>query len=73
MLVPLSPYLFILAMEVFSLLFHKAEVEGKIVGIEISRQTPRISLLLFVDNVTIFAKANVGKVYKLLEILNLFT
>ena len=70
---PLSPYLFILAMDVFSQLLKKAEADNLISGITISRGAPPISHLLFADDVIIFAKAEMGEVCELMKILNLFT
>jgi len=49
---PLSPLLFILAMEGLSLFLKKSQAEGKIIGIKVSRLV-KILLLLFVDDVLI--------------------
>lgn len=44
---PLSPYLFIIAMDVLSRLLVKAENKGKIQGVEVSRRVPSVSHLFF--------------------------
>ena len=55
---PLSPYLFLLCAEGLTSLLRHAEQEGKITGISISREAPRISHLLFVDDSLLFYLAN---------------
>lgn len=55
---PLSLYLFILVMEVFSRLISKAEEDGRITGIQVSRRSPTISHLFFADDFLLFFKAN---------------
>ncbi|KAL0361161.1 UNVERIFIED_CONTAM: putative mitochondrial protein [Sesamum radiatum] len=54
---PLSPYLFLFVEEVFSSMLQEAERRGEINGIDVSRQSPRISHLLFADDTIIFGKA----------------
>ncbi|XP_026395820.1 uncharacterized protein LOC113290426 [Papaver somniferum] len=44
---PISPYLFLLTMEVFTRALAKAEMEEKIQGIKISRKAPQVTHLLF--------------------------
>jgi ABC-type glutathione transport system ATPase component len=51
---PLSPLLFILVMEALSLLLKKAQSEGKITGLKVSR-TIKI-LHLFSDDILIMTK-----------------
>ncbi|XP_058784773.1 uncharacterized protein LOC131659623 [Vicia villosa] len=55
---PLSPYLFILCADVFSGLLKQDAARKNIHGIEISRQAPMISHLLFADDSLLFARAN---------------
>lgn len=55
---PLSPYLFILSMETLSRLLHKAEIEGKIKGIKLSRGGPSITHLLYADDLLITLRAS---------------
>ncbi|KAL0450060.1 UNVERIFIED_CONTAM: hypothetical protein Slati_1562400 [Sesamum latifolium] len=54
---PLSPYLFLLCAEAFSSMIRKAETEGALTGIAVSRLAPRVSHLLFVDDTLIFYQA----------------
>ena len=70
---PLSPYIFIIAMEALSSLLKKAKTEGRIQGISLARTAPRLSHLFFADDVIFFARASQGEAYELLHILNLFS
>jgi hypothetical protein len=54
---PLSPFLFILGLEVFSRLLLKEERFGNIKGMKIARNSPAINHLLFADDLLIFGKA----------------
>ena len=54
----LSPYLFILVMEVFSQMISQEEVQGRLQGIKISRSSPAISHLFFADDSLLFFKAS---------------
>ncbi|KAL0409377.1 UNVERIFIED_CONTAM: putative mitochondrial protein [Sesamum radiatum] len=70
---PLSPYLFLFCAEALSHLISKAEANGELRGIAISRYGPRVSHLLFADDTLIFGQATsealhcVGRVLKLFE------
>ncbi|KAL0405567.1 UNVERIFIED_CONTAM: hypothetical protein Slati_3870600 [Sesamum latifolium] len=54
---PLSPYLFLFCAEAFSGLIRKAESEGTIEGVVVSRAAPPVSHLLFADDTLIFCQA----------------
>ncbi|XP_074308635.1 uncharacterized protein LOC141643387 [Silene latifolia] len=47
---PISPYLFVLCMEILSLMIIKAESNRSIEGIKLSRNSPAISHLLYADD-----------------------
>lgn len=51
---PLSPYLFILISNVLTWLMQKAVAEGSIKGIQLNRFCPKLSHLLFADDVIFF-------------------
>ena len=55
---PLSPYIFILCSEVLSGLCSRAQEEGSIKGIKVSRGCPRINHLLFADDTMFFLRAD---------------
>jgi hypothetical protein len=55
---PISPYLFLLCVEVLSTLLHKAEQRGVITGVPTSPKGPRLSHLFFADDSLLFCKAN---------------
>ena len=54
---PLSPFLFILGLEVFSRLMFKEERNGSLRGLQIVRNCTAIHHLLFADDLLIFGKA----------------
>jgi hypothetical protein len=68
---PLSPLLFILDMEGLSLSLKKAQVDGMITGIKVSRLI-KILHLSCVDDVLIMSRASPAKWVKIQEILHVF-
>ena len=57
----LSPFLFILGVEVLSRLLFKEERKGSIKGLRIARNVSAIHHLLFADDLLIFGKASVAE------------
>ncbi|CAA7040352.1 unnamed protein product [Microthlaspi erraticum] len=55
---PLSPFIFILCGEVLSGLCKKAQSDGSLPGISVSRQSPKINHLLFADDTMFFTRTN---------------
>lgn len=70
---PLSPYLFIMCMEILSRLITKKHDEGKLHGYKVKRSSPLISYLLFADNNFIFCKATLTEARELVDLLQQFT
>ncbi|XP_026397119.1 uncharacterized protein LOC113291845 [Papaver somniferum] len=70
---PLSPYLFILAMEPFSRNMNHYEVTKQLTGMKISRSAPKINHLLFADDCLLFCKANLDQTRKLLQLIEDFS
>ncbi|XP_026416837.1 uncharacterized protein LOC113312290 [Papaver somniferum] len=70
---PLSPYLFILAMEWFSRTMVATHHSNSIQGISVARGAPPINHLLFVDDCLIFTHANLTSVNNLLQVLQDFS
>ncbi|CAA7054622.1 unnamed protein product [Microthlaspi erraticum] len=66
---PLSPYIFILCSEVLSGLCNRAQENGSLPGIRVSKRSPRVNHLLFADDTMIFCKANPTTCNTLLNIL----
>lgn len=69
---PLSPYLFLLCAEGFSILLQKADNDGHIGGLKICQGAPSISHLLFADDSLILIHANGEDAAKLQGILDLY-
>ncbi|XP_024007904.1 uncharacterized protein LOC112083915 [Eutrema salsugineum] len=55
---PLSPYLFILCTEVLAGLCRKAQDNGSLVGIRVSRNSPQVNHLLYADDTMFFCKSD---------------
>lgn len=55
---PLSPYLFLIASNVLSILINKAILKKSLVGVRMRRKCPVASHLLFADDSLIFLEAN---------------
>lgn len=67
----LSPYIFILYIEVMYSLCRVAQEEKKLMGIRVATNSPRINHLLFADDTLFFCRTNSTSVSALLEILSL--
>lgn len=63
---PLSPYLFLIAVNVFSILMNKAVSSKALVGVRLKRKCPIVSHLLFADNSLVFFGGNHHILHQLL-------
>lgn len=70
---PLSPYLFILAVDVLSCMLLKAKEQGYIQGMNLTKDGPSITHLFFADDSLLFAKATEEEMYQVINILNIYT
>ncbi|KAJ4781259.1 RNA-directed DNA polymerase (reverse transcriptase)-related family protein [Rhynchospora pubera] len=68
----LSPYLFILAIDVLSRLLQFLVAAGQLKGVKLSRACPVLTSLMYADDLLIFGEASYGEMTKLKEILDLF-
>lgn len=65
----MSPYIFILCGEVLSGLCKRAQDNGQLSGIQVSRGSPRVNHLLFADDTMFFCKTSTKCVEALSNIL----
>ncbi|XP_026459111.1 uncharacterized protein LOC113359741 [Papaver somniferum] len=68
----LSPYIFIICMEVLSQLLIKGENENVIQGFKLRKNSPPISHLCFADDCMLFSKASLTYARNLMKIINKF-
>ncbi|KAG7572582.1 Reverse transcriptase domain [Arabidopsis suecica] len=66
---PLSPYIFILCSEVLSGLCHRAQENGKLIGIRVATGSPRVNHLLFADDTMFFCRSDAKNCVELASIL----
>lgn len=69
---PLSPYLFVMCMEVFSSMFRRDEGMGLFQGLQVSRRAPSISHLFFADDALLFFKVSPSVCDHILSVTNEF-
>jgi len=70
---PLSPFLFIICMEVLTRALCKLQMNKKsCIGFKIAPRAEKISCLLFADDSLVFCKTNVASCRKLDDLLNKF-
>ncbi|XP_074300419.1 uncharacterized protein LOC141631680 [Silene latifolia] len=70
---PISPYLFILCMDILSLMIIKAESNRSIEGIKLSRNSPAISHLLYADDALLCFRLSPSACESLRDILISFS
>ena len=69
---PLSPYLFLLCAKGLTALLKKAELEGRIKGVSICRGAPKVTNLMFADDLLLFSQATRAKGEAIAEILQIY-
>ena len=69
---PLSPFLFLLYIEGLHGLISKAVGQGDIQGYALSRNSPRLTHLLFANDSLLFCKATIQECQKVLDILDTY-
>lgn len=70
---PLSPVLFTIFSDILSRLLARAEDEGKLSGIKIARTSPKITHLMYADDVVIYGKATEHEAAAIHELLLQYT
>ena len=66
---PLSPFLFLLCTKGLNNLLLKAASEGSLHGFALSRRSPKLMHLLFVDDSLLFCRSNINECQKVLDLL----
>ena len=69
---PLSPYLFLLCAEGFSILIKKEVENGRLGGVAVCHRGPKISHLFFGDDSLIFCKASLEECDALQRVLRVY-
>jgi hypothetical protein len=70
---PMSPFLFVIYFDLLSRLISKAELEKRVHGIKVNRNSPAFSHLMYADGLVFFCGANLFEASEVLDILNLYT
>nr|XP_025692546.1 uncharacterized protein LOC112794781 [Arachis hypogaea] len=70
---PMSPYLFVLCMENLSCLISHKVSQGSWIAVSVSRHGPKISHLMFADDLLLFCKATKTQVTEVMKTLDMFT
>ncbi|XP_026378874.1 uncharacterized protein LOC113273354 [Papaver somniferum] len=70
---PLSPYLFIICMEIFSRMLLSSEEEKTIHGVQITSKNSHISHLFFADDCLLFIRADLKKCSNILALIDNFS
>lgn len=66
---PLSPFPFVLFLEILSRMINKLETDGDIQSIKVARLATSISHLFFANDILIFCKASVEQASKIINCL----
>lgn len=69
---PLSPTLFSFLADILSRLLSKAELEGKISGVKVTRYSPRITHLMYADDLLIYCRTNPNEALAVKECLDTY-
>ena len=69
---PLSPYLFLLCAEGLHALIQQAKNSGKLHGVSLCREGPKVSHLFFADDSLLFCQANDNDCQTVLDILDTY-
>lgn len=69
---PLSPALFTLLAHLLSRILPRAEDVGFISGVKISRSSPRITHLMYADDLVIYSKAHTSEAIEIKKCLDLY-
>lgn len=69
---PLSPYLFLMVADVFSVLMHKAVMNKSIGGVRMKKRCPIVSQLLFADDSLVFLEAAPQSCLNFMELTSAF-
>lgn len=69
---PLSPYLFIIVMEYLTRLFQQALQQGSLKGVQLAPTAPRLTHMLYADDVMVMGQADRDEISRVKGILDLF-
>ena len=69
---PISPFLFLLCTKGFHGLISQAATQGDIRGYSLSRNSPRLTHLVFADDSLLFCRSTIQECQKILDILDTY-
>ncbi|KAJ4769074.1 RNA-directed DNA polymerase (reverse transcriptase)-related family protein [Rhynchospora pubera] len=69
---PMSPYAFILVMEMLSRCFKKAMLMGQIKGVKLAATAPTLTHIIYADDLVVLGDTNVGELQAIKQILEEF-
>ena len=69
---PISPYLFLLCVDAFSLLLSRRADEKKIHGVQIYKRAPPISHLFFAEDSVLYVRANSTECHEVMKVISCY-
>ncbi|KAJ3699752.1 hypothetical protein LUZ61_003457 [Rhynchospora tenuis] len=69
---PMSPYIFIIAMEMMSRVLLKTHDEGRLKGVHVAKTSPAITHAIYADDLVIMGDSSEQEIHSFQSILNMF-
>ncbi|KAJ4811749.1 RNA-directed DNA polymerase (reverse transcriptase)-related family protein [Rhynchospora pubera] len=69
---PMSPYAFIMAMEMLTRLMGQLQVEGRLSGVKLARTSPAITHLIYADDLVVLGNTEKNELQNIIDAFSLF-